>query len=723
MLSHDNLAKHTLHHQELDHKRDFVQEYLESLDSSVAPELDAERFATAQRTMSAPVSSFKTKGSGGGNSKTAPRHHHHHHQHNTHSHDKDKKGKQLDPNMPSSLMVGHNNLTAHAGASTHIGSAVPKQPSKEQVESQLDKDNPTMIDHMKRKDISKAKLEDTKHKKKRKKQMDDVELDVEKLDINARYDVHHALQQEPYQPERTDNRTTAPEKSRATVSSRKRASKSRRLHDDLHDKQPPDPPQNDERQGSRHRHRLSLDDRHNTRKSDRITDLNMHSDIDNTNNYINIINNNKNNNNINIDINNNSKSHDSNNRSKHNNKRTHHLAGKIIYSNIDDQDGKEFEKNDNKKPRMILTQDSLVLNQFSSSNTTKGRITLPNAPSRLGLFQKGKASQKIAIQDHGYGFSETNFLRQTVATPMSENHDRPDEVVTSSYFEKPKELEPKDHVPSPKIESRSGFSANENATDTSALSKHSIKRRKAQKYVRDDSSCFSKSRASSTHRSNTPPNSMPISPNSGFSPSTHSASISPPLSPGRNSPEHTVDAILQELIPDNRCENQPSEGGQARGGLGHMFQEACPERQNYTGEGDMLLGQPFEAASSGYIDTGQYFDMYGYPLEPQPNTRESIVQHFTAVSVSNPDARNMYYEWHLEPVYRWPTGGAGYLGSGYPYHSTQGRAASHPGSSAYIQQEEPIRLGYYWQDHGTQQENLTPSNQQAHFEWRPHRFY
>lgn len=217
MLSHDNLARHTLHHQELDHKRDFVQEYLESLNPSAAPEVDPELSTTTQRTMSAPVSSLKTKGSGGGNSKTSPHRHHQHHHHNHHSQDKDKKGKQPDHNVPSSPM--------NAGASTYIESAVPKQSSKKHVMSQLDKDNPTMNDYMKRKDVSKARLENTKHKKKRKKHADDVELNVEKLDINALYAVHHALQQEPDQPERTDTRTTALEKSKPTVSSRKRGRK------------------------------------------------------------------------------------------------------------------------------------------------------------------------------------------------------------------------------------------------------------------------------------------------------------------------------------------------------------------------------------------------------------------------------------------------------------------------------------------------------------------
>ncbi|KAG0021925.1 hypothetical protein BGZ81_008744 [Podila clonocystis] len=478
MLSHDNLARHTLHHQELDVKRDFVQEYLESLEPSAAPELDPERSATTQRITPAPVPSLKTKGSGEVNSKTSqPRQrHHHHHLHHNHHHnqEKGKKGKQHDNKVPSSPMVGNNNPSANVGVSTHIESTVPKQAPKKKTQ-----DNPTTNDSMKRKDVSKARQDNTKHKKKRKKQTDDVELDVEKLDINALYDVHNnALQQETDHLERIDTRTTAPEKGKPTVSSRKRASKITHHRDGLHGKRPPEQPHSDERQGSRYRLRSSLEGEHSNRTSDRITHLNRHSNsnsnnhtgsIHNRNNINNNNNDNKNisnkNSNNNSNSNNNRKSHSSNKRNKHYSESSHHLAG-AIYAHNEDQDEKESRKKDSKKPHKILTQDSLLLNQFASANTTKGRITLPNASSRLGLFQKGKASLKTAVQDHGRGFSETNFLGQAVGTPVPEDHDRPQEVVTSSYFAKPKDGELTDPVPSPMSENRSGFPANVNTTNT-----------------------------------------------------------------------------------------------------------------------------------------------------------------------------------------------------------------------------------------------------------------
>jgi hypothetical protein len=40
MLNQDNLAQHTQHHQELDESRDFVREFLETLDPSSAPQSD-----------------------------------------------------------------------------------------------------------------------------------------------------------------------------------------------------------------------------------------------------------------------------------------------------------------------------------------------------------------------------------------------------------------------------------------------------------------------------------------------------------------------------------------------------------------------------------------------------------------------------------------------------------------------------------------------------------
>ncbi|KAF9217439.1 hypothetical protein BGZ59_004289 [Podila verticillata] len=653
MLNHDNLARHTLHHQELDLKRDFVQEYLESLDPLAAPEQDAPEqgpvlpttILSLQRTVSAPVSSLMVKGSGGTeNSKASqPRQrHHYHHLHHNHNHhnnqDKDKKGRQHDFTVPSSLLDGIDNLSANARALTRIESEVPKHSPRKKVKSRLD--NLNTNDNMKRKDASKARKDNAKHEKRRKKQI-------------------------------------------------------KHRHDDLHDKQPSEQPQSDERQGSRYRHRPSLEDpENNQRASDKAIHLNNHNHCNsNSNTKADSI---HKHNNI-ININNptdkyNHKNHNHNNSSKHNNKSTHNLVMDTAYASNEDEDGKELGKKDSKKPRKILAQDSLVLNQFASANTTKGRITLPKASSRLGLFRK----------DHAHGFSETDFLGRTAATPMSEgSHDRRrEEVVTSSYFAKPKDREPKDTAPSPRSESRSGhFTANENTTNTSALSKHSIER-KAQQYAGNVASrSATRSSGLSAHSNDMPPLSTPKYSNE-LTTSTHQALIVSPslLSPGRNSPEHTVDAILQELIPNDRYDNQP----------------------RYTRDGPILLEQPFEASTRGYVDTGQYFDMYGYPLEPQSNTRESSVQHFTAVSMANPGARDMYYEWHLEPVYGWPNSGAGY--QGYPYNN-QGRAASHPGASAYMQQEDSTpQFGYDWHGQDNQQGNQT-SNNQAHFEWRPHQFY
>ncbi|KAI9240375.1 MAG: hypothetical protein BYD32DRAFT_458907 [Podila humilis] len=741
MLNHDNLARHTLHHQELDLKRDFVQEYLESLDPLAAPEQDAPEqgpvlpttILSLQRTVSAPVSSLMVKGSGGTeNSKASqPRQrHHHHHLHHNHNHhnnqDKDKKGRQHDFTVPSSLLDGIDNLSANARALTRIESEVPKHSPRKKVKSRLD--NLNTNDNMKRKDASKARKDNAKHEKRRKKQMYAVELDVEKLDINTpHYDVHHILQQETNQPERATRMTTTPEKAKPTASSRKRVNKSKHRHDDLHDKQPSEQPQSDERQGSRYRHRPSLEDpENNQRASDKAIHLNNHNHCNsNSNTKADSI---HKHNNI-ININNptdkyNHKNHSHNNSSKHKNKSTHHLFMDTAYASNEDEDGKELGKKDSKKPRKILAQDSLVLNQFASANTTKGRITLPKASSRLGLFRKGKASQKIAVRDHAHGFSETDFLGRTAATPMSEgSHDRRrEEVVTSSYFAKPKDREPKDTAPSPRSESRSGhFTANENTTNTSVLSKHSIER-KAQQYAGNVASrSATRSSGLSAHSNDMPPQPTPKYSNK-LTTSTHQALIVSPslLSPGRNSPEHTVDAILQELIPNDRYDNQPREDEQEYGRQSHISQDACLERQSYTRDGPILLEQPFEASTRGYVDTGQYFDMYGYPLEPQSNTRESSVQHFTAVSMANPGARDMYYEWHLEPVYGWPNSGAGY--QGYPYNN-QGRAASHPGASAYMQQEDSTpQFGYDWHGQGNQQGNQT-SNNQAHFEWRPHQFY
>ncbi|KAG0057283.1 hypothetical protein BGZ83_000073 [Gryganskiella cystojenkinii] len=95
-------------------------------------------------------------------------------------------------------------------------------------------------------------------------------------------------------------------------------------------------------------------------------------------------------------------------------------------------DEEKVVKSNRNKPRKILTQGSLVMNQFKSSKIAKDkRITIPESTGRLGIFKKGKASRKVAVNR---GFSESSFLDRHEESEYKGANPQNTDIVTSNYF-------------------------------------------------------------------------------------------------------------------------------------------------------------------------------------------------------------------------------------------------------------------------------------------------
>ncbi|KAG0249376.1 hypothetical protein BG011_009369 [Mortierella polycephala] len=75
---------------------------------------------------------------------------------------------------------------------------------------------------------------------------------------------------------------------------------------------------------------------------------------------------------------------------------------------------------DSNKPRKVLTQGSLVMNMLDKS-------------TRLGIFKKGKASQRTTV-NAGNGFLEEAFLNQRADSGIRDDNRR-GKIVTSTYFD------------------------------------------------------------------------------------------------------------------------------------------------------------------------------------------------------------------------------------------------------------------------------------------------
>ncbi|KAG0341132.1 hypothetical protein BG004_006143 [Podila humilis] len=774
MLNHGNLAKHTQHHKEMTNTRNFIKEFVETLYPSAPPEIDPEPISPTtplpRRTVSNP-STYKTgrgiSGTGPSHSKST-RQQSRHNQPNPH-HKKHQKERELDHNLPSSSLEGgqhrNNGSADNSRAYSNIdikSTKCPADGSKTKANTQTrtltteDKGSGYGQDSVKRRNESKSRNVDNKGLKKRKKQSDNVELDVEKLYINESNDnALPSLQQQEQDPSGQAGSWTVVghHASKTTSPVHKRGSRSRHRDGDLLDRQLSRQPHSYEKQGRGTLHGMALREDHE-QEANRPHDPGTKSNFRRTNHRDkNAI---KNEFTSNMGI---------NKSSKHN--KTHRQYHSENYESDDEvQDATALGKTDSNKPRKILTEDSLVMTQFKSANVTKGRITLPKSNLRKGIqedccprYVPGSSlhyelllilvltKYQFGAIDYGRGFSEAQFLGRTTTSPTLEDPpaDHQEEIVTSSYFTKPE-----DHALSDMSESRSDQHSFSDSTSTSQLSRNSIERRRSQGNAKPRAGhCTSTKSDGTVIRSNDIKTARLASThaNSDATASTCPSSGAPTIrvfSSRKTSPERSVDAILQELIPKNNHLNKANYGGECADDgqeVGEHFQPGqylSSIDQIRPDNNCMMFEQPNVIPSSGYTDTGQYFDMYGYPLEPQPNARESGVQHFTAFNLSTPlGSGNVPYEWHMEPVYRWPNTDAQYIGYSIGVVQPESLPMNSSGlGGAYVplMQQEQAQYGYEYlqQDSQGQQQYQSKhqppaprnnSQHQARFEWRPHRFY
>ncbi|GJJ68303.1 hypothetical protein EMPS_00649 [Entomortierella parvispora] len=133
----------------------------------------------------------------------------------------------------------------------------------------------------------------------------------------------------------------------------------------------------------------------------------------------------------------------------HRHRQRHHRHDRHIQRNLDRYESSKVQalqetriaKPNRNKPRKILTQGSLVMNQFESSKVAKDRITASSTSDiiciRDNSAMKGKASTRVAVSKDR-GFSESSFLNRRDDSRHDDSRPEPIEIITSSYFD-PKE--------------------------------------------------------------------------------------------------------------------------------------------------------------------------------------------------------------------------------------------------------------------------------------------
>ncbi|KAF8977809.1 hypothetical protein BGZ46_007106 [Entomortierella lignicola] len=80
------------------------------------------------------------------------------------------------------------------------------------------------------------------------------------------------------------------------------------------------------------------------------------------------------------------------------------------------------------------------MNQFVSPNISKERITIAGKHKKLGIFKKGKASEKTIVQK-GDEFSEDTFLnRKAICEQSDATSNQRKAILTSAYFDPPRSI-------------------------------------------------------------------------------------------------------------------------------------------------------------------------------------------------------------------------------------------------------------------------------------------
>ncbi|KAF9907633.1 hypothetical protein EC991_010752 [Linnemannia zychae] len=392
LLNQNNLAQHTQHHQELDESRDFVQEFLDTLDPLSAPQTDPGLEPvelTPDIVLRSPnaVSKPRTHES----MQHQQRHQQRQNIRSTQQSSQNHQSQQHQQHQQNKYQQATLIQQQHRSNNTQDKSKRKKvikshqEPLKRPNESRLilQDERKHLIDGTRRNEGNGTVMkEDTRKGKKRKQAPEDVEEGVQNLEIRDPYTNHSSSREKRIcQTEGTITQLKGP-----TVDTDKQAKNRLVL-------------------GGRHASNQQDEDKRNDKG--RRTPLHDFADNQSDNGY-----------------------------NHHSDRHQRHYLPTALRQTSNTAVNRKSGKKDSNKPRKILTQSSLIMNQFVPPNITKGRITIPGKLDHLGIFKKGKASKKTTVQqDLGNKFSEDAFLnKRTDSKEFHISGRRQDQVVTSSYF-------------------------------------------------------------------------------------------------------------------------------------------------------------------------------------------------------------------------------------------------------------------------------------------------
>ncbi|KAK5821253.1 hypothetical protein F5H01DRAFT_340286 [Linnemannia elongata] len=404
ILNQDNLAQHTQHHQELDESRDFVQEFLDTLDPFSAPQSDPGLEPvelTPDIVLRSPSTESKSRGYDSPqrlNIRPAPQQQtsqlqpQHQHLNLNQQHRQTKYQQQLPQNQGQQQQAHSNN--PDKSKRKKVSKERQESPKRTHHEPQpiLQESRKHPLSTTRRKEGNgTAGKDDARQSKKRKQNVDEVEQGVQDLEIRDLHSTNNPSSRDK-RKRQTEGASTKPK--RPTTTTKGKQAKNRHAQDDRHASN-----QQDEDRRKDHGRRAPLQDL-----------------ADNQSN--------------------NSNEHHLNRSHRHQRQHRHDLAHSTIRQSYNPAVKDNAWRKDSNKPRKILTQGSLIMNQFASSNVSRERITIPGKTDHLGIFKKGKASKRTTVQrDVGNEFSEDAFLNQPAVSRESRlNGRRHEQLVTSAYF-------------------------------------------------------------------------------------------------------------------------------------------------------------------------------------------------------------------------------------------------------------------------------------------------
>lgn len=231
MLNQDNLAQHTQHHQELDESRDFVREFLDTLDPSSAPQSDPGLEPvelTPDIMLRSPSTGSKSRGYDSSQrlnirpaqqQQTSQQQSQHQHL-NQNQQNRQNKYQQQQPQNQGQQQLAHSN-------SNSPDKSKRKKVSKEHQDSpkrthhepqpilQESRKHPVSMTRRKEGNGAVGK-DDTRQSKKRKLDVDDVEQGVQDLEIRNSHSINNPSSRDK-RKRQTDGASTRPKGPTATT--------------------------------------------------------------------------------------------------------------------------------------------------------------------------------------------------------------------------------------------------------------------------------------------------------------------------------------------------------------------------------------------------------------------------------------------------------------------------------------------------------------------------